>query len=651
MANDFSVETVFRAIDRTTAPIKAMTRATRAFTRTAETGLRRVSRRYESINRSVHDLGRKAVATGAVAGASFLAMARTGAQFEQTMVNAAVKFPEGIQNGTAEFKELSGVAKTVGRTTEFSSSQAASGMEYLAMAGFNANQAMAALPATVDLATASQTDLATATDIASDTLGVFGLMTKDTTQLQKNLTRVNDVLAKTTTSANTNMIDMFEAIKDGAPVARSAGADIETVSTLIAGMAKAGIRGTRAGTALKNMMLAVSAPSKEGAKTLHALGVATVDSSGNVRDMLAVLKDFRAAIQGMGSAQQSKIFDSIFGRIPIASAINLVNQAGDSMEAYRRTLRHSGGAASAMAKQMRDTTLGSWKSLQSAIEGVSIRIFEMQEGPLKDAIDQMTKWTRANQDLIATKVGEWLLYIVTHFQQIVTWGKRIAIVVGLLWAANSVLKVLTATMTLLNVVMDANPISLIVIGIAAAIAAVTVLIMNFDKIKAWFDGLPRWADAALSTLLVLFAPVVGLPLLIARNWGAVKAAFKAVADFIKSVFNAELAAIERRINKIVSIAKAIGSAFGSAWSGITRAADWVTGSGGDNGGAQADGGQQAETQPQVIGPQERASIFESRRTETNRAELVIKDQTGRAEMLGKPGPWATMELDPTGGFN
>lgn len=596
MANKFEVATIFKAVDKMTAPISRIQNKIGIMTRSATRGIKKVQRATSGWLRGLKKVGKAAVVAGAIVASALIPVTAAGISFEQTIVNATAKMGPAAKRGTEAFARIEASAMKLGATTEFSATQAAGGVNFLAMAGFSAEQTIAALPGVIDLATASSTDLGTATDIATDSLGALGLMTKNSAQLSKNLARVTDVLAKTTTSANVSMGDMFESIRDGAPVGVAAGQSFETIATFIAKMGDAGIKGSKGGTALKRVFLALGAPGGEASKVMHRLGVQTVDASGNVRDAIAVFKDFSKATRDLPSAQKLAVFDKIFGKIPIAAALNLTAAAG-SMDAFRDTLLGSAGAAGEMASTMRDTTRGSINSLKSAVEGVSISLFKLNRGPFKEAIDNATKWVRANGTHIAQKLGEFFLGIAKNIGKIVTALKTVATVVAVLWTLNSVLGVLTATMTLVNVVMAANPIVLVTLAVVAMVASVVLAIQYWDELKAMFNELPAFMQALAKVMPnPLNALIRGADLIISK-WEPIKTFFTDLANIIASVTGAAA----------------------PDFSGISNADR-------SKPNAYATGGL-----PSVSSPLDRqASILEERRV-TNSTEVVIRDETGRAE--------------------
>jgi TP901 family phage tail tape measure protein len=620
MAGRFSVEAVFKAIDKVSAPVTRMQNKVGKMTRSMERGLHRVNKSMDNLRDGIK---RGAAYSAAALGTVSVAMAdiiRTGSTFEQTLVNAAAKFPGEVRKGTPAFKMLEDAARKTGAETEYSASQAAEALNFLAMAGFGAESAVAALPGVVDLATAAQVDLATATDVASDSLGAFGLMTKDSAQLGKNLARVNDLIAKTTTSANTTVETMFETIKTGAPVATAAGASIETFAALTGELANAGIKGERAGTVLKNMFIRLQAPTRIAAKTIKQLGIQLTNQDGSLRDITQIIGQFNKATKNMGSAQKAAALQSVFGMEAIAGVNVLMNAGEDQLKAYRTQLDNAGGSAKNMAAAMRNTLQGRFKSLMSAIEGVKISIFSMTSGPLSDVVDLMTEWVRANGQLVATKIGDFLKMIVTNFSSIVKWGKRIGIAVGIFIALTTVLKTFVLTMTAVNLVMAMNPIGLIVLAVGALIAGFTALVVWIDDIAAGFDTLPGIVQAVL-------API-----------GLLIDAIKWVKDNIGAITDIELPDMGSIIPDVEL------PDMGKIGAGIAGAGASIAGFLGFG-----DEAATPEVRPaaQIVSPQERiARNIEEKRTS---AEVTISDRTGTAQVSNSTmGP--SLKLQQTGGF-
>jgi TP901 family phage tail tape measure protein len=595
MAGRFSVETIFKAVDKLTAPVSRMQNSIGKFTRSASDGLGQLNRKFSKVSDGIKKVGRNMLIGAAVIGGAMTSVVATGAQFEQSIVNASAKFPEGVKRGTDAFKALEDAARKTGSTTEFTASQSAEALNFLAMAGFSAENAIAALPGVVDLATASALDLGTATDIASDSLGAFNLMSKDSQQLGRNLQRVNDVIAKTATSANTSVSALFEAIKDGGPVATTAGASLETFAALAGTLANAGIKGSRAGTTLKNTFLSIAAPSSSAAKILKRLSVSTQDADGNMLDIVQTLDSLNNALDGLGTAERSAILEGIFGKIPIAGVNVLLSAGTEQLQQYRRALEGAGGASAAMAQTMRDTLQGRLNSLKSAVEGVSISLFSMTNGPLVEAIEKTTEFVRANEQLIATNLGGFLADVINNFELIVTRIKQIAIGLAVFYALNAVLQIFIGIMTAVNLVMALNPIGLIVLGVVALIAAFAGLVVYIDEISESFEDMHPVIEFLLTPLYMMIKAIK----YIKDNIGVISGAYDKVAGF-----------------------------FGS-----------------DDPEDQVDG----RTGAAMITPQERIarSIQETRTTSS--AEVTIKDESGRAEVTGGRLQ-GNINMIPSGGF-
>lgn len=642
MAGKYSIEAVFKAVDRVTGPVNRMQRSVGMMTRRMSAHVDILDKRLDRFSASAKRGAAAVVAATAISAAALTGVVSTGAQFEQTLVAAAAKFPGEIQRGTEAFSRLEEAARRTGATTEYSASQSAEALNFLAMAGFDADASIAALPGVVDLATAAQVDLATATDVASDSLGAFGLMTKDASQLGKNLARVNDVIARTTTSANTTVEALFETIKEGAPVATTAGASIETFAALAGELANAGIKGSQAGTTLKNVFLTLSAPTAGAAKLLQRLGIQTQDANGDLRDVVDILGDLNGSLDGLGTAERSGVLEGIFGKIPIAGVNVLLASGSDKLREYRKTLEGASGAASKMAATMRDTVQGRINSLKSAVEGVSISLFSMTSGPLADVIDSTTEWVRANEKLIATNVGGFITGILSNMAAIVTWGKRIGIAVAVFLALTTALKTLVLVMTAVNLVMAANPIVLITLGIIALVAAIAALVYWWGDLMAAFKSAGPIVDGILAGLILLGGPIgwlIGAAGLIYRYWEPIKEFFADLWSGIVSSFDAAIAHIQAIIADITG--------------GIASAMETVSGFGsriaGFFGGGSAAAGGDGATGPQVVSPQERVARNIQETTTTTKAEVTIRDDTGRAELTGGAlGPGLT--LASTGAF-
>lgn len=306
------------------------------------------------------------IAIGGVA--LFKNIDRIGTDFEQTMATVG-----GVMRATSEeFAALSESARKMGETTEWTASQAGESLKYLGMAGFNAGQAVEALPGTLDLATAGNLDLGRAADIATNALTAMQLPISD-------LSRVNDVFVGTITRSNVNMEEMAEAFKYGAPVAKAFGYSVEELSGMIGTLGNAGIKGSMAGTQLAMAM-------QKANEIAGKFGY----SSSDLLDVLASM-----AKEGRTNADIMDLFGIRAGR----AALVLRDMVGPTKE-FQQTLGGVGGEAKKLADTMRGTIGGAEKTLASVFESIKIDVFDVFRDGLKSTIEDLTAWMRSNRDEI-----------------------------------------------------------------------------------------------------------------------------------------------------------------------------------------------------------------------------------------------------------
>lgn len=323
-------------------------------------GIRDVNSQVRKLTRELDDIGRGltrsfTVPIGLAAGASI----KMAGDFEKSMNRV-----RALTGSTGEeFEMLRGVAKKLGAETQFSATQAAEGLSFLAMAGFNATQAAEALPGVLDLAAAGAVDLGQAADIASNIMSGFALEIKD-------LSRLNDVLAKTFTSTNTNLQQLGEAFQYVGPVAASAGLSIEETAAAIGILGNAGIQGSAAGTALRGMISRLLSPTGEAARTLQRLGINAVDASGKLRSMTSIVSQLEKA--GATTADMLTIFGDRAG--PGMAA--LVSQGADAIQQLTDKNLNSLGTAAEIAQIQMEGFAGQMEELRSAAEGLAISIGE-----------------------------------------------------------------------------------------------------------------------------------------------------------------------------------------------------------------------------------------------------------------------------------
>jgi len=530
MALSFSVFNKFKAVDGVTAPIRRAEKSVGKFGRTATREFNRADRASKGLGRGLKSI----VAIGAsllsihLFTAGLAGAIQTGAEFEQTIVNAAAKFGGAAERGSKNFQALEDAAAKAGKTTEWSAKQAGEGLNFLAMAGFNVDQSISALPGVIDLATAASLELGRASDIATDTLGAFNLAVKDSTQLQKNLARVSDVMAKATTTANVDMEQLFETFTDAGPPAAALGAQIETVAAMAGVLGNAGIKASVAGTTLKNVFLRLAATTPQAAKALDKIGVSVKDASGNFRDVFDILGDIDKGLAGLGDVEKQAVLKDIFGKIPIAGVNILLKKGADGLREYRTQLENSTGAAQRMAEMMRKTLGNRIKIFQSTLEGLKITIFKTLSDNLGRTIVDFTdliritdEWLQQNRvgvQAVLTDVFAAIFAVtkvITSMIKAVIWLHEsnsdiiptIAKLVGLFIAWKSALLLLNGVMFVTNALMAANPLGLFIIAAASVVLAIKAIRDNW---KYLVDDFKRFIAGTLNLVIKGLSKFVGM---------------------------------------------------------------------------------------------------------------------------------------------
>ena len=239
--------------------------------------------------------GRASIALGAIAapllGVGFIAT-RTFAAFEQSMARV-----QAVTGATAEeMEELEAVARTMGETTVFTAREAAGALAFMAQAGLTVREQIVALPNVLNLAAAGQLELATSADIVTNILAGQNLTVEE-------LRNATDVLVKSFTSANTNLVQLGQAFKFAGPVAAAAGVQFEEQAAILGLLGDAGIQASLAGTSLRGATARLLAPTKANAEIMRELGLRTLDAQGNLRSYADILDDLAAA--GTTPAQSS----------------------------------------------------------------------------------------------------------------------------------------------------------------------------------------------------------------------------------------------------------------------------------------------------------------------------------------------------------
>ncbi|MDK3983789.1 phage tail tape measure protein [Staphylococcus pseudintermedius] len=344
--------------------------------------------KLQEIGRNMQSIGRSMslyVTAPVVAG--FGAAVKKSIDFDDSM--RKVKATSGATSG--EFQQLRDKALEMGAKTKFSASQSAEALNYMALAGWDTKEMMSGIDGVMQLAAASGEDLGAVSDIVTDSLTAFGLKAK-------NSGHFADVLAQTSSKANTDVRGMGEAFKYAAPVAGALGYTVEDTSIAIGLMSNAGIKGEKAGTALRTMFTNLAKPTKAMKNQMDELGISITDSQGNMLPMRDVMDQLRGKFKGLSKDQQASAAATIFGKEAMSGALAVINASDEDYKKLTKSIDNSAGASKRMADEMEGGIGGSIRKMKSAIESLAISIGDV----LAPYIKRLAEWV-ANA---ATKLNE-----------------------------------------------------------------------------------------------------------------------------------------------------------------------------------------------------------------------------------------------------
>lgn len=306
--------------------------------------------------------------------------------------SSAMSKVEATSGATAdEMDRLTEKAKEMGKNTQFSATESAEAFNYMAMAGWDAEQMIAGIDGVMNLAAASGEDLAMVSDIVTDSLTAFGLKAEDAGHFA-------DVLAKASSSANTNVELLGESFKYVAPVAGAMGYSVEDCSVALGLMANAGIKGSQSGTALRSILTNLADPTDEVAQAMGDLGVSITDSNGEMKPMNQLLTEMKGGFNNLSEAQKTQYASTIAGKYGMSGLLAIMNSTDEEFQSLTNEIYNCKGAAEDMAETMNDNLGGDIKLLKSALEGLAIEFYENVENPLRDvakagteAVNELTK--------------------------------------------------------------------------------------------------------------------------------------------------------------------------------------------------------------------------------------------------------------------
>lgn len=446
-----------------------------------------------------------------------------GMDFESGMSQVAATMgmtTQEIAGGSEAYTKLENAAKEAGNTTQFSATQAAEALNYMALAGYDADKAVETLPTVLNLAAAGGMDLATASDMVTDSMSALGDKAGTTESFV-------DKMAKTSQKSNTSVQQLGEALLSVGGTAKSLAGGVTEANTVLGIFADSGTKGAEGGTALRNVILSLTAPTDTAKKKMQELGLEVFDANGNMRPLNETFQDLNGILGNMTQGEQTEVLNTIFNKVDLKSVNALLANSGERFNELSGYIENSTGAAEQMAATMNDNLQGKITILKSGLEGLGIAAYEKFETPLKNAVTNITNVIGDLQtdltsgelsgalDKVATgfgnlveKAGEIIVAVLPKILEGLGWiadhGDTIASLLAAIGAGFAVFKVasiingvvtaiqgltaaevaLNAIQKLVNITMAANPMMLIITLVATLVAAIVGFVATNEDARA-----------------------------------------------------------------------------------------------------------------------------------------------------------------------
>lgn len=364
MAN-YNASTIYRGVDKASPVMDKMAR-------NALKNSQKIGNSYSKMaSKAGRAVGKGALGVAKYAGFAAVATATYATKqaignyldFESEMLNV-----KAITRSTAgEYDKMTQSAVKMASKSVFTSKQVAEGMKYLGIAGWETQNIIAGMPGVLQLAAATQSELAMSSDMLSDSMTAFKIEAKDATH-------VADVFAGVTTTTNTTLEMLKEAMKDAAPAAMDFNVSIEETAAILGTMANNGIKGSRAGTSFRNMTMRLSNPTKQAQKWMNKMNVEVADSEGNFKNILGIIDQTRKGLEGLTEQEQAQAKEAIFGKRAISGVNAVLADQNGKVRELSKSYRENVGVASEMAKTQLDGASGAIKKMNSAWDALTVTL-------------------------------------------------------------------------------------------------------------------------------------------------------------------------------------------------------------------------------------------------------------------------------------
>ena len=502
-----------------------------------------------------------------------VAAVKTTADFDSEMSKVSA-----ISGATGtDLDKLRGKAREMGAKTKFSASEAAQGMQYMAMAGWKTQDMMDGLEGIMNLAAASGEDLASTSDIVTDALTAFGLSAKDSSHF-------SDILAAASSNANTNVSMMGETFKYAAPVLGSLGYTAEDAALAIGLMANAGIKSSQAGTALRGAITNLAKPTDTVAAAMDKYGISLTDSSGKMLSLRELMEQLRQKLGGLSEAEQAQAAAALFGKEAISGMLAIINGTDKDFEKLAGAIDNCDGSSEKMANTMNDNLQGQITILMSQLQELAISFGEILMPKIRDIVthiqnfvDKLNAMDEGQKETIL-RIGMFVAALAPMLMglgKVITFSANVSRALGTLSAglvkAGGFSGVFTKALGLIT-----SP-AAIVVGVIAAITAVIIHLWNtnedfrntiteiWQKIKDAFTTFAAGISERLSALGITFSDVTSA---IKTIWDGF---CNLLAPVLEAAFSTIAIALQTAFNVILGIWDVFSVVFSGDWSGAWEA--------------------------------------------------------------------------------
>lgn len=516
------------------------------------------------------------------------ACVKTTADFDSAM--SKVGAISGATGG--DLAKLRAKAKEMGESTKFSATKSAEAFTYMAMAGWNSGQMIDGIAGIMNLAAADGLDLATTSDIVTDALTAFGLEAKDSGHFA-------DVLAKASSSANTNVSMLGESFKYVAPVAGSLGYSAEDTAVALGLMANSGIKGSQAGTSLRAALTRMIKPTDAAAKLMSQYGLSMTNSDGSMKSLGEVMAMLRTKLGNLTEAEQAQIAAELFGQEAMSGMLSIINASESDYDNLTTAIGNADGTAQKMADTMNDNLRGQLVLLKSQLEGVAIQIGEKLIPHIRSFLTRVSEWITKFSELFKVH-GDLILRIAGVVAAIgpmlFAVGKAVSIYGKMKSAITNIKAICQATGPALNalkasIASISAPVLIIVGVIAVLVAAFKHL---WDTNEAFRVAMTNIWNGIVSAVQGFCQGIVDRLNALGFNFQSITDVLKAIWDgfcnFLAPIFEGAFALISTILSTVLNtltglfdifagiftgnwsmVWQGVKEVFGGIWNGISSA--------------------------------------------------------------------------------